>query len=164
MYIMIEQGLREEISMVSKRYARTNNPSMGEGKWIAEELKSFILYLDANNLYRWAMLQYLPTGNFRCMKDEEELADLQKKIESNSILDNASKGYTLKVDLEYPHILHLQHTDYPLASERIYVKKEWLSKRQQEIIAHSGQRYVPTDKLILNFFDKTEYIIYYRNL
>jgi hypothetical protein len=110
--------------MVSKRYAHANNPGMGEGKWIAEKLKSFILYLDANNLYGWAMLQYLPTGNFHCIKDEEELADLQKKIERNSIPDDASKGYILKVDLEYPHILHPQHTDYPLAPERIRIKKE----------------------------------------
>jgi hypothetical protein len=44
------------------------------------------------------------------------------------------------------------------------VKKEWLSKKQQKIIAHSGQRYVPTDKLIPNLFDKTEYVIHYRNL
>jgi hypothetical protein len=102
MYMMVEQGLRGGISIVSKRYARANNPGMSEGKWIAEKLKSFILYLDANNLYRWAILQYLPTGNFRCMKDEEELADLQKKIERNSIPDDASKGYILKVDLEYP--------------------------------------------------------------
>jgi hypothetical protein len=122
--------LREEISMVSKQYARANNPGIGEGKWIAEELKSFILYLDANNLYGWAMLQYLPTGNFCCMKDEEELTDLQKKIESNSIPDDASKGYTLKVNFKYLHILHPQHTDYPLAPERIRVKKEWFSKRQ----------------------------------
>jgi hypothetical protein len=136
---------------------------MGKGKWIVEELKSFILYLDANNFYGWAMLQYLPTGNFHCMKDEEELADLQKKIESNSIPDDASKRYILKVDLEYPHILHLQHTDYPLALERMHVKKEWLSKRQQEIIAHSGQRYVLTDKLIPNLFNKTEYVVHYRN-
>jgi hypothetical protein len=49
---------------------------MGKDKWIAEELKSFILYLDANNLYRWAMLQYLLTGNFCCIKDEKELANL----------------------------------------------------------------------------------------
>jgi hypothetical protein len=160
MYMMVEQRLRGGISMVSKRYACANNPGMGKGKWIAEELKSFILYLDANNLYGWAMLQYLPTGNFRCMKDEEELADLQKKIERNSIPDDASKGYILKVDLEYPHILHPQHTDYPLAPERMRVKKEWLSKRQQEIIAHSGQRYVPTDKLIPNFFDKTKYVVH----
>jgi hypothetical protein len=136
MYMMVKQGLRGGILMVSKRYARANNPGMGEGKWIAEELKSFILYLDANNLYRWAMLQYLPTGNFRSMKDEEELADLQKKIESNSISDDASKGYILKVDLKYPHILHSQHTDYSLTPERMRVKKEWFSKRQQEIIAH----------------------------
>jgi hypothetical protein len=164
MYMMVKQELRGGISMVSKRYARANNPGMGEGKWIAEELKSFILYLDANNLYGWAMLQYLPTENFCCMKDEEELADLQKKIESNSIPDDASKGYIFKVNLKYPHILHPQHTDYPLASERMHVKKKWLSKRQQEIIVHSGQRYVPTDKLIPNLFDKTEYVIHYRNL
>jgi hypothetical protein len=46
----------------------------------------------------------------------------------------------------------------------MHVKKEWLSKRQQEIIAHSGQRYVLTDKLIPNLFDKTEYVVHYRNL
>jgi hypothetical protein len=44
------------------------------------------------------------------------------------------------------------------------VKKERLSKRQQEIIACSGQRYVPTDKLIPNLFDKDEYVVHYRNL
>jgi hypothetical protein len=32
MYMMIEQGLHREISMVSKRYARTNNPGIGEDK------------------------------------------------------------------------------------------------------------------------------------
>jgi hypothetical protein len=129
-----------------------------------EELKSFILYLNANNLYGWAMLQYLPTGNFRCMKDEKELTDLQKKIESNSIPDDASKRFTLKVDLKYPHILHSQHTDHLLAPERMRIKKEWLSKRQQGIIAHSGQKYVPTDKLIPDLFDKTKYVVHYRNL
>ncbi|CAB4408477.1 unnamed protein product [Rhizophagus irregularis] len=115
MYMMVEQGLRGGISMVSKRYARANNPDMGEGKWTAEKPKSSILYLDANNLYGWAMLQYLPT-------------------------------------------------DYPLAPERMKVKKEWLSKKQQEIIARSGQRYTSTDKLIPNLFDKDEYVVHYRNL
>jgi hypothetical protein len=52
---------------------------MGKGKWTAEELKSFILYLDANNLYGWVITQYLPTGNFHWMKDKEELANLQKR-------------------------------------------------------------------------------------
>ncbi|GET58509.1 hypothetical protein GLOIN_2v1775922 [Rhizophagus irregularis DAOM 181602=DAOM 197198] len=157
MYMMVEQGLRGGISMVSKRYARANNPDMGEGKWTAEKSKSSILYLDANNLYRWAMLQYLPTGNFHWVKEKNELSNIQKQIESNEIPDDSSEGYILKVKLEYPQALHSQHTDYPLAPERMKVKKEWLSKKQQEIITRSGQRYTPTDKLILNLFDKDEY-------
>ncbi|CAB4437493.1 unnamed protein product [Rhizophagus irregularis] len=68
MYMMVEQGLRGGISMVSKRYARANNPDMGEGKWTAEKPKSSILYLDANNLYGWAMLQYLPTARALVIK------------------------------------------------------------------------------------------------
>src|SRR6185437_7179304 len=44
------------------------------------------------------------------------------------------------------------------------VKKEWLSPKQQELIQRSGQRYVPTEKLIPNLFDKDEYVIHYRNL
>ncbi|GET65032.1 hypothetical protein RIR_jg2764.t3 [Rhizophagus irregularis DAOM 181602=DAOM 197198] len=164
MYMMVEQGLRGGISMVSKRYARANNPGMGEGKWTTDKPKSSILYLDANNLYGWAMLQYLPTGNFHWIKEENELSNIQRQIESNEIPDNSSEGYILKVKLEYPQVLHSQHTDYPLAPERMKVKKEWLSKKQQEIIARSGQRYTPTDKLIPNLFDKDEYVVHYRNL
>ncbi|GET54115.1 hypothetical protein RIR_jg31686.t2 [Rhizophagus irregularis DAOM 181602=DAOM 197198] len=164
MYMMVEQKLRGGISMVSKRYARANNPDMGEGKWTAEKPKSSILYLDANNLYGWAMLQYLPTGNFHWVKEENELSNIQRQIESNEIPDDSSEGYILKVKLEYPQALHSQHTDYPLAPERMKVKKEWLSEKQQEIIAHSGQRYTPTDKLIPNLFDKDEYVVHYRNL
>ena len=43
-------------------------------------------------------------------------------------------------------------------------KKEWLSKKQLEIIERSGQRYTPTDKLIPNLFDKKNYVVHYRNL
>ena len=31
----------------------------------------YIMYLDANDLYGWAMSQYLPTANFRWMTDKE---------------------------------------------------------------------------------------------
>src|SRR6185312_15471604 len=60
--------------------------------------------------------------------------------------------------------LHPLHTDYPLAPERMRAKKEWLSKKQLEIIKRSGQRYTPTDKLIPNLFDKKNYVVHYRNL
>src|SRR5439155_542959 len=51
MYMMIEQGLRGGISMVSRRHAKANNPGMGEGNWIADKLKTYLLYLDAPNLF-----------------------------------------------------------------------------------------------------------------
>ncbi|CAB4416070.1 unnamed protein product [Rhizophagus irregularis] len=112
--MMVEQGLRGGISMVSKQYARANNPDMGEGKWTARKPKSSILYLDANNLYGWAMLQYLPINNFHWVKEENELSNIQRQIENNEIPDDSSEGYILKVKLEYPQALHSQHTDYPL--------------------------------------------------
>ncbi|GET66267.1 hypothetical protein RIR_jg37682.t5 [Rhizophagus irregularis DAOM 181602=DAOM 197198] len=110
--------------MTGKRYAYANNPGMGEGKWTTDKPKSSILYLDANNLYGWAMLQYLPTGNFHWIKEENELSNIQRQIESNEIPDDSSEGYILKVKLEYPQALHSQHTDYPLAPERM--KAPWI--------------------------------------
>jgi hypothetical protein len=124
MYMMIEQGLRGGISMVSRRYAKANNPDMGAGKWCAEKLKSFLLYLDANNLYGWAMMQYLPTGGFCWEKDDYELARLKSQINNGLIADDADEGYILKVKLSYPKELHSSHTDYPLAIERIKIKRE----------------------------------------
>ena len=73
----------------------------------------FIIYLDANNLYGWAMIQYLPYGGFKWLgKKEIDEFDL------NSIGKNTSIGYMLAVDLEYCEELHNFHNDYPLALEK----------------------------------------------
>ena len=53
--------------MVSKQYAKANNPDI-EG-YDPEKQKRYLLYLDANNLYGWAMSQPLPTGGFQWEKD-----------------------------------------------------------------------------------------------
>ena len=150
--------------MVSRRHAKANNPGMGEGNWIADKLKTYLLYLDANNLYGWAMMQYLPTGGFRWVRDEYSLNKLKNLVNNGLIKDDADEGYILRVKLRYPENLHTSHTDYPLAVERMKVKKEWLSPKQQELIQRSGQRYVLTEKLIPNLFDKDEYVVHYRNL
>ena len=34
---------------------------------------SYIQYLDANNLYDWAMSQKLPVNNFKCVNDVTEI-------------------------------------------------------------------------------------------
>ena len=63
MYGFIERSIRGGISMISKRFAKANNPGCRE----YDPLKplSYLIYLDANNLYGWAMSQELPTQGFR---------------------------------------------------------------------------------------------------
>jgi len=55
----------------------------------------YIMYLDANNLYGWAMSQYLPTGGFRWMKKSEI-----KKLDINDYEIDSLKRVVLEVDLE----------------------------------------------------------------
>ena len=105
-YLIIENGIRRGISQVSKRYAKANKYM---GKDYNPNKKSvYIPYLDANNLYGWAMSRDLPVGGFKRM-DDEELKNW-KKIPC-----------ILVVDLEYPSELHRLHDEYPLAPERIKV-------------------------------------------
>ena len=57
----------------------------------------YIMYLDANNLYGWAISQYFPAGGFRWLKEKEiNKNDLAKYKE------DSKKGVILEVDLEYP--------------------------------------------------------------
>ena len=153
MHLFIEKGLRGGISMVSKRYAKANNPRVSG--YNPAKPNTHILYLDANNLYGWAMSQALPTGGFKWVKD---LQSLEKKIASTTA--DAKKGYILEVDLEYPHELHDAHNAYPLAPENRKVPKEWLSEYQQQLLGTS----VVVDKLVPNLCHKKKYVVHYRNL
>ena len=109
MLLMIEEGIRGGVSMISNRYAKANNKYMGKS-FIDTMISIYIIYLDANNLYGWAMSKLLPTHGFKWMEvDELETWELHPCI--------------LEVDLEYPKSLHDLHNDYPLAPEQIMVNK-----------------------------------------
>eukprot|EP01052_Picozoa_sp_SAG31_P025168 SAG31_NODE_2192_length_6226_cov_6.328219_6_plen_118_part_00 len=62
MHLFVEKGLRGGISMISHRYAQANNPYAPNHD--ESEPNSYISYLDANNLYGWAMKQPLPISDF----------------------------------------------------------------------------------------------------
>ena len=102
---MIEKGIRGGVSMISNRYGKSNNKCMGNSYDPSKPTKH-ITYLDANNLYGWAMSKPLPTHGFKWMEPSE--------------LENW-RNYTcvLGVDLEYSRSLHDLHNDYPLAPEQI---------------------------------------------
>ena len=56
MHLFVKKGIRGGIYYIAKRYSKANKYM--ESYDSSEESK-FIEYLDANNLYGWAMSQYL---------------------------------------------------------------------------------------------------------
>ena len=69
MFQFIEKGMRGGVSFIANRYCKANNKYMKE---YSEKMPSkCIMYLDADNLYRWAMSQYLPTSGFRWLTEKE---------------------------------------------------------------------------------------------
>ena len=109
MLLMVEKDIRGGVSMVSNRYGKANNKYMGNS-FDDTKPSTYITYLDANNLYGWAMSESLPTHGFKWM-NKNELETWEKH------------SCILEVDLEYPKSLHDLHNDYPLAPERIEVNK-----------------------------------------
>ena len=152
-YLFLENSIRGGVSIISKRYAKANNPLI-EG-YDDTKPNSWIIYLDANNLYGWAMQQFLPKGDFRFLSEEEISV-----LNINTIDDESSTGYILQVDLEYPPHLHELHNCFPLAPERMKIKTEMLSPYSKELSA--GQ--IMTEKLVPNLYDKKNYVLHYRNL
>ena len=151
----IEKGMRGGISTITHRYALANNKYMKN--YDPQKESSYIPYLDANNLYGWAMSQKLPTGDFRWVPSPEY-------INLDSYDENSDKGLILEVDLEYPKELHSHHNDYPLAPEKITVGEEMLSDYCQRIQAREGIKIGQVEKLIPNLRDKEKYVLHYRNL
>ena len=157
MFQFIEKGMRGGISYIANRYGKANNKYM---KNYDEKTPSkYIMYLDANNLYGWAMSQYLPTGNFKWLS--------QKQIEKTNLgkyTENSKKGLILEVDLEYPQELHDLHNDYPLGPEKIKVAKDMLSDYCKKIADKFNILSGLVHKLIPTLNDKEKYILHYRNL
>ncbi len=108
MYLMIESGIRGGISTITKRYAKANNKCLSD--YDEDQMSVYIPYLDANNLYGYAIRHKLPVKDFRWMS-EDELQNWE------------SKPCVLEVDLEYPKELHDFHNEYALAPERLQIDK-----------------------------------------
>ena len=69
MFQFIEKGMRGGVSYIANRYGKANNMYMEE--YDENAPSKHIMYLDANNIYGWAMSHYLPTGNFTWMTYKE---------------------------------------------------------------------------------------------
>ena len=154
MYIFFEEGTRGGISCISYGYRKPNN----------RYLKSFdpkqeskpMIYKDGKNLYGHAMPKFLSTSGFKWIDPEE--FDFNKHTNSNS------KWCVLEVDLEYQKEMWELHIYYPLAPDKIEIKREMLSEYQLKIADLYNISIGNVKKLVSNFLDKEKYVIHYENL
>lgn len=135
----LKKGIRGGISQCSTRHAIANNKYMES--YDPNKDSNYLLYLDANNLYGWAMSQKLPYDDFQWLTKSE-----LEKIDVKALKSDSSYGYILEVDLDYPENLHKSHNDLPLGPENIIPPNAKLPK------------------LIPNLMHKTKYVIHFNTL
>ena len=132
MFLLIESGLRRGICHPVKRYAKANNKYMKI--YDKKKKSSYILYLDANNLYGYVMVRKLPKGGIKWVKNISEFTpDFIKNYDENSV-----KGYFIEADIIYPKELQSHHSDLPFFPERLTINK--------------------TKKLACTLYDKCNYV------
>ena len=137
MLLMFEKGIRGGITQAVCRYAKANNKYMGELYKPDDEI-SYLQYLDANNLYGWAMSEALPTHGFKWVKNVEEFT--AKRI--TKLAKKNKHGYLLEVDVDYPEELH--EKQLPFLTEKMEIDKVM--------------------KLVPNLFNKKQYVVHIRAL
>ena len=138
MLMMVENGTRGGVSMISNRYSEANDKYMDS--YDDAKPSKYIQYLDANNLYGWAMSEKMPYKDFKWV----DVGNTSVEEVLTKVLLNEDLGYILEVDLEYPSELHDLHNDYPLAPETMKINR--------------------VNKLTPNLRNKTKYILHHRNL
>ena len=110
--------------------------------------ENYLLYLDANYLYGWAMCQKLPTRDFQWEYNSDYYLNIPK-----------GRGCIVECDLEYPDICKFKTKNYPLAPEKMKITKEELSDYQLNLLGDKplGKE----EKLFLTLYDKKKYVIHH---
>ena len=157
MFQFIEKGMHGGVSYIANRYGKANNKYMKE--YDEKVPSNYIMHLDANNLYGWAMSQHLPTGNFKWMSNREI-----EQIDLGKYKADGKKRLISEVDLECPQELHDMHNDYPICPERVKVSNDMLSGYCKKIAEKYKISIGLVSKLIPTLRDKKEYVLHNRNL
>ena len=91
MLLMVEEGIRGGMCQTICRYAKANNKYMEN--YDKNIKSSYVVHLDANNLYGWAMSQKLPVNGFKWVK---KLTKFDKRFIKNYD-ENSNLGSFLEV-------------------------------------------------------------------
>ena len=138
MLLMIEARIRGGMCQSVHRYAKANNEYMKNYDKSIEP--SYLMYLDTNNLYGWAMSKKLPVNGFKWENDLSTFNEIFLK----NYNENSNVGYFLEVDIEYPKQLWSSHKELPFLPE--------------------GRKLEKVEKLVWSIEDKEKYVIHIRAL
>ena len=122
---IFERSKRGGLTFVgAKRYVKANNHHMIG--YDPKTKSTYLMYLDANNLYGWSMVQSLPYKDIK----------FNKEITIDEILqtaDDAETGYTVEVDLSFPQEIHERLKQLPPCPETRAPDEAWFSEFQKEL-------------------------------
>ena len=158
MILMKEEGIRGGITQAIRKYASANNKYMKN--YDSRKLSSFLMYLDANNLYGWAMPIKLPLNNFQWIDNPDEIFTTKTILDYNEKTND--KEYLLEVDIEYPKHLHHDHRDLPFCP---FKNKKFTNNTKYseaiQIARKSNSEFLPkqNEKLLTTLEDKEKHVI-----
>ena len=117
MLLLFEKGIRGGICEAITKYKKADNKDMENYDKVKGS--SSLMYVNANNLYHYAMSKKLPTGDFQWIEDTSIFTeDYIKNYDENS-----DTGYLLVVDVTYPEDIYEKHKHLPFLPEKIKIDK-----------------------------------------
>ena len=105
-------------------------------------MRSYLQYLDANNLCGGAMSQLLQIRGFEWVDDDD--VSKYKPDEIGSLAKDNSKGYLLEVDVKYPKELHDLHNSHLFVCGKMKINR--------------------VEQLVPNLNDKEKYVVHIKAL
>lgn len=109
-YNFLKLAVRGGLTQCSQRISEANNPYMKD--FNPKNPENYLSYIDANNLYGWAMCQTLPISDFKFLSPDEI-----SMISVPEVLIDSDVGYIFEVDLDYPSEIHNNHNCLPFCPE-----------------------------------------------
>jgi hypothetical protein len=152
---IFERSKRGGLTFVgSKRYAKANNQHVAG--YDPNTQSTYLLYLDANNLYGWAMVQSLPRKDLK-FANETSIETILNTA------DDAETGYMVEIDIKFKREIHESLKQMPPCPESLTPKEAWFSDYQKQLQLQTKSN-TKCAKLVPHLREHLNYCIHYRNL
>ena len=156
---MLSSNLRGGICQASMKYIEANNHYMDD--YNPNKPSIFIQTIDFNNLYGHSLKRYLPQKEIRFL-DPRLRAEVCDEHFIRSLPNDAKVGYIYEIDGYFPKHLHDFLSDFPPLPEKLKIVPSMLSDFQRD--NYPADQLKTKERLVLNLFKKTKYVLHYTTL